>query len=280
MKLLDETNVPSGWAEVTLSAFHEPDAGLDRIYELAGRDQWTVAALDWSAVELSSCPLAIRQAAADVFAQIHYGELTALMTASRMMDRLPQGAARLVCASQINDEARHVRFFANLMGRLGCEGRLRPAVRALMNEVYEADTPEAMMLGMQILIEGVAHSFFHEGARMFSDVRMEGPLFDAVRTVMVDWLPRLLGRDESRHIAFGIHYLRACLPGLGAERRAALERHVERWGEVVYDMASDPNIIDDAGVDGGRIGARCVADINLRLAQVGVETRIREPDCR
>jgi hypothetical protein len=277
MKLLDDTSVATDWAELTLSAFHEPDAALDRIYELAGRDQWTVGELDWSAVELSACPLFIRQAAADVFAQIHYGELTALMTASRMMDRLPAGPARLVCASQINDEARHVRFFANLMHRLGCEGRLRPSVRALMNEVYEADTPEAMMLGMQILIEGVAHSFFHEGARIFSELPMQGPLFEAVRTVMVDWLPHLLGRDESRHIAFGIHYLRARLPELGAAQRASLERHVERWGAAVHDMAADPDVVYAAGVDGARIGQRCVADLNLRLSQVGVETRIRVP---
>lgn len=106
---------------------------------------------------------------------------------------------------------------------------------------------------------------------------MEGPLFDAIRTVMVDWLPRLLGRDESRHIAFGVHYLRARLPELGRERRDALERQVERWGAVVHDMASDPDIVYDAGVDGARIGARCVADINLRLAQVGVAARLREP---
>jgi hypothetical protein len=98
---------------------------------------------------------------------------------------------------------------------------------------------------------------------------------DRIRTVVVDWLPRLLGRDESRHIAFGIHYLRTCLPGLGAERRAALERNLERWGAAVHDMASDPDVIYDAGVAGARIGTRCIADINLRLAQVGMEAPIR-----
>jgi hypothetical protein len=42
-------------------------------------------------------------------------------------------------------------------------------------------------------------------------------------------------------------------------------------------MASDPDIIHDVGVDGGRVGTRCVTDLNLRLAQVGMETRIRVP---
>ena len=276
MKLLDQTDGPSDWADLTAQAFHEPDAALDRLYEIACRDQWTVAGLDWSAVELAAFPLPLRQAAADLFAQLHYGELTAMMGASRMMDRLPSSAARLVCATQVNDEARHVRFFANLIGRLGCAGRVRPTVRQLMGEVYEADTAEATMLGMQILIEGVAHSLFQEGARLFADFPGQGPLFDAVRTVAVDWLPRLLARDESRHIAFGLHYLRARLPALSAGQRAALERRVERWGEMVHEMAADPDLIDGVGMDGGRLGARCLVDINLRLSQVGLETRIRE----
>lgn len=276
MKLSDETCRASDWAELAPAAFHEPDTALDRLYEIACRDQWTVAGLDWSALDLAVFPLSFRQAAADLFAQLEYGELAAMMAASRMIDRLPSGAARLVCATQVNDEARHVRFFANLIGRLGCAGRVRPSVRQLMAEVYEADTPEATMLGMQILIEGVAHSFFLEGARLFAEFPALGPPFDAVKTVITDWLPRLLGRDESRHIAFGLHFLRARLPGLGASERAALERKVERWGEMVYEMASDPDVIDGVGVDGKRFGARCMVDLNLRLAQAGMETRIRE----
>lgn len=275
MKLHDETDRSSDWAYLAQSAFQAPDAALDRLYEMACRDQWTVAGLDWSALDLMMFPLSFRQAAADLFAQLQYGELTAMMAASRMMDRLPAGAARLMCATQVNDEARHVRFFANLVGRLGCEGRVRPSVHKLMAEVYEADTPEATMLGMQILIEGVAHSFFQEGARLFAELPALGPRFDAVKTVITDWLPRLLGRDESRHIAFGLHFLRARLPELAPAERAGLERKVERWGEMVHDMAVDPDVIDAVGVDGKRLGARCVADLNLRLAQAGVETRIR-----
>jgi hypothetical protein len=279
MKLHDPDHLssdPGAWADLTLAAFGEPDEALDRLYEIASRDQWTIAELDWSGLELTAFPLPFRQAAADLFAQLQYGELAAMMAASRMIDRLPPGPARLVCATQVADEARHVRFFANLVGRLGCEGRVRPSVQALMGEVHAADTPEATMLGMQILIEGVAHSFFQEGARLFAELPVVGPPFDAIRTVIVDWLPRLLARDESRHIAFGLHYLRTRLPALDAGRRAALERKVERWGAMVHDMAADPEVIDGVGVDGLRFGARCVQDLNLRLAQAGVATRIPE----
>ena len=257
-----------------ISAFHSPDTALERLYEVACRDQWTVAGLDWSAIELGALPQPIRQAAADVFAQLHYGELAAMLGASRMMDKLPAGPFRLVCATQVNDEARHVRFFANLIGRLGCTGRVRQSVQQIMNEVHGADTPEATMLGIQILIEGVAHSFFQECARFFDDVRAEGPLFTAVRTVVVDWLPGLLARDESRHIALGLHYLKARVPQLDARARAALEYKVEHWGEMVHDMARGSDILDCVGVDERRLVTRCVADLNVRLGQVGLETRI------
>lgn len=258
-------------------AFARPDPHLDRLYELAARDHWTVGGLDWASIDLSAVPLPIRQAGAHLFAQLEFGELTAMMCAARMMDRLESPAARLVCATQVNDEARHARFFANLVARLGCEGQVRASTERLMREVYECDTAEGMMLGMQILIEGVAHSFFMEGARVFEAIEIEGelpPAFRAVRTVVGEWLPTLLARDESRHISFGLAYLRERLPELDRTRRHALEEKVAAWGEMVLESARDPDLIDAVGIDGIPLTRRCVEDLNLRLAQIGLETRI------
>ncbi|MCZ7685709.1 MAG: ferritin-like domain-containing protein [Sandaracinaceae bacterium] len=158
----------ASWRELADDALARPEAHLERLYELAARDQWTVAGLDWSAIDLSLVPAPLRQTAADLFAQLHFGELTAMSAAARLMAHLDDPAARLVCATQINDEARHARFFANLIARLGCEGRVRPSTEAMMREVAEHETPEGTMLGMQLLIEGAAHSLFLEGARAMS----------------------------------------------------------------------------------------------------------------
>lgn len=265
----------ASWRELADDALARPEAHLERLYELAARDQWTVAGLDWSAIDLSLVPAPLRQTAADLFAQLHFGELTAMSAAARLMAHLDDPAARLVCATQINDEARHARFFANLIARLGCEGRVRPSTEAMMREVAEHETPEGTMLGMQLLIEGAAHSLFLEGARAMS--ALEGPLppqLAAARTVVCEWLPVLLGRDESRHIAFGLAYLRARVPALDGPRRDALEALVARWGAMLLESAREPDLIDGVGLDGLRLGARCVEDLNLRLAQIGLSTRI------
>ena len=139
-------NLTGDWSNACAKALDEPDRHFERLFELAERDQWTVAGLSWSEVDLSVFPLALRQTAADLMAQLQYGELTAMHCAAKLIDALPTRAARLAGASQVNDEARHVRFFANLQSRLGCEGRVRPAVLDLMASVQDAPTPQEMML--------------------------------------------------------------------------------------------------------------------------------------
>ncbi len=262
------------------AALERPDAHLERLYDMAARDQWTIAGLDWSAVELDLLPEPLRRVAADLFAQVHHGELTAMSTAARMMDRLERPSARLVCATQVADEARHARFFENLLSRLGHPGEVRPSVRALMREVDAQETPEGAMLGMQIVIEGVAHSLFSAGARLFAELGDQGALPPAVRAAKIvvgEWLPMLLGRDESRHIAFGIAYLRERIPALDRARRDAMEVSVHRWGALVLEAARDPDLLDGVGVDGRALSARCIEDLNLRLAQVGLEARLPPP---
>lgn len=267
----------ASWRALADDALARPEGHLDRLYDLAARDQWTVAGLDWSSIDLLAIPEPIRQTAADLFAQLHFGELTAMSSAARLMAHLDDPSARLVCATQINDEARHARFFESLIARLGCEGRVRPSTEAMMREILECDTPEGTMLGMQLLIEGAAHSLFLEGARAMSALELGGelpPSLRAAKTIVCEWLPVLLGRDESRHIAFGLAYLRARVPALDLARRDALEESIARWGEMLLGSAREPDLIDGVGLDGLRISARCVEDLNLRLAQIGLSTRI------
>jgi hypothetical protein len=250
---------------------------FERLCELAARDQWRLEDLDWYTLDVSGLPEEFRQTAADGFAQLQWGERTAQHAAARLVELLPEGPARAFLVTQRTDEARHVAFFERVMEVLGCEGRVRPSVQRLMREVQEADTPEALVLGMQILIEGVAHSLFQEAARVVNgfeaDEGLEGPL-QALKKVMGEWMPRLLARDESRHIAFGIHYLRQRLPRLDGAARRQLEEKVSLWGEMVLEQARDPDLVYGIGIDGEAVCGQLIEDLNLRLGQVGLETRI------
>lgn len=253
------------------------DPHLERLCELAARDQWKLEELDWGSLDLMTLPESFRQTAADGFAQLLWGERTAQLAASRLLELLPAGPARAFIVTQQTDEARHVAFFERLIHLLGCEGRTRPSVQRLMREVQEAETPEALMLGMQILIEGIAHSLFLEAARVvdaFGEVdELDRPL-QALRTVIVDWMPRLLGRDESRHIAFGLHALRQRIPRLDRATRLRLEEKVALWGGMVLEQARDPDLVYGVGVDGDAVCERLIDDLNLRIGQIGLETRI------
>src|SRR5262245_11883467 len=96
---------------------------LERLRELALRDQWSLDALDIGSLDVSSLPEPFRQAGADAFAQLHWGERTALLAARRLCELLPAGRERAFVQTQLQDEARHVAFFEQVIARLGCEGR-------------------------------------------------------------------------------------------------------------------------------------------------------------
>src|SRR5262245_45856068 len=183
------------------------EEGFRRLCDIANRDQWRLADLDWSGLDMSALPEFFRQTVADAFAQLRWGEQTAQRGATRLAALLPEGWARRFVLTQVVDEERHVAFFERVIGLFGCAGRVRPSVERLMGEVQSADTPEALMLGMQILIEGVGHSLFTEAASLVNEpeagaaleaLGLDGPL-RKVRVVVGDWMPRLLARDESRH---------------------------------------------------------------------------------
>lgn len=251
------------------------DAAYERLCELARRDAWRLEELPWHELDVSDAPEELRQVAADAIAQLHWGERTAHLAAQRVARLLPEGAARRFALTQVEDEARHVAFFGKLMDVVGCEGRVRESVRALMAQVEAADTPELLLAGMQILIEGVAHALFVELSRVAKDAgELEGAFASSMLRVVGDWMPRLLGRDESRHIAFGLACLEERIPKLDAGARAALEARAADWGRQVRAQAEDPDLLFGLGVDGATLCARLIDDLNLRLAQVGLTTRI------
>lgn len=250
---------------------------LERLRELAVRDQWSLSDLDWTGVELPSLPADFRQAAADAFAQLYWGERTAELAATKLAGLLQPAAARALCELQSRDEARHAAFFEQVIARLGCQGRVRPSTERLMSEVQQAESPEAMVLGMQILIEGVAHSLFSQAGRLFEVLDRSGAMEGSQRAtwrVVAEWMPGLLARDESRHIAFGVHFLRERLPELGPRGRGRLEEKLATWGAWVLESARDPDLLLGVGVDGDALCGPLVEDLNLRIAQVGLQSRL------
>ncbi len=253
---------------------------LERLCELAARDQWKLDDLAWDTLDVHTLPEVFRQTAAECFVQLRRGERTAEHTAAQLLEFLPEGPERTFVMTQRIDEARHVAFFDRLIQLLGCEPPVRDSVEQLMTEVEAADSPEALVLGMQIFIESVGQSLFLAGSRAMSaleangGVELDGGPIWSLKTVLRDWMPRLLGRDESRHIAFGLHFLRQQIPQLEPTARQKLENTVAYWGRALIEPVRDPDLINAIGGDGEAVCRQLIDDLNLRLAQVGLDTRI------
>jgi hypothetical protein len=250
-------------------AFEDPDRCLERLYALSQRQRWSDVDVPWAQLRFDDVPEAIRHGVADLLTQVLYGELAALLCAARLVQELPELDGKLVCATQVADEAKHVRWFVQLLRQLDRPGRVRPLTLMLMHDVYAAPTTEEVVAGMQVLVEGMAHSSFAEGRAMLAEAPPS-----SLRAVVEEWLVATVAADERRHVAFGTAWLRARVPALPEERRAALEASLQRWGRLLTDTATEPDLFTDHGLPWNRFAARCVADYNARLQRCRLDYRL------
>lgn len=275
--LTNNSELNRTWSKLSLDSFNNPDAHLTRLWDMAARDSWSNSDMNWDSVDLSSLPSDIKQGVSDMLTQLHYGEVTALLCSARLVQHAPSLSAQLFSSSQVNDEARHVQWFSHLMNNLDCMGEVRSSVAEFMTDIYECESIDGLIIGMHILVEGMAHSFFMEGARLFNQL---GPIaklsksYRSAQKVLGEWLPNYLGRDESRHIAYGVQFLQQRLPNLTAKERDALEARIDHWGKMFVNAAIDPKLVLVSGMDGFQVADRCIKTINLRLASIGLHTRI------
>lgn len=275
--LTQKSGLDRAWAEGISRVFPEPDNYLERLCGLAEKEQNLTRAMDWDTVNLKNIPLSMRQGAANMFAQFHYGETMGILCVSRMIDLCPSGPVKRCFESQAIDEARHVKWLTLLMRKLECEGEINTVSEQLMTEIHQADTLEKLVIGIHVFIEGLAHSYCMEGARAFSGkpgLKAISSAYRSASKVAGDWLPNFIGRDESRHIAFGNYFLGRILPELTPARRNALEHFTERLGLIIVEGVRHPGLVFAPDLDGRSVGARSLEKLNRQLAGLGIEARI------
>jgi hypothetical protein len=130
--------------------------------------------------------------------QFLHGEQGALMVASKLVAVSPQYEAKLYAASQVFDEARHVEAFERYVKRCGELSAPTSLLVKLLELTLGADHWTKMMVGMQVIVEGVALAAFHNFQKTATDPTLKELL-------------GLVIRDESRHVAFGQAYLRLAI---------------------------------------------------------------------
>ncbi|MCC7534842.1 MAG: ferritin-like domain-containing protein [Deltaproteobacteria bacterium] len=208
---------------------------LEELYVKAKREQWNAdVALDWSRVVdpagrildpermaflrmdffkgLSKSQMDGFNArySAWVLSQLLHGEQGALMVAGQLVSAVPDYEAKLYVASQAMDEARHVEVFARYIRRLDRIYPVQPILRGILDRIMSSPFWQAKMVGMQVILEGLAlGSFINVRAATACDL-----LRDALAYVI---------KDEARHVAFGSLYLGRGIAEMHPDDRAVVE---------------------------------------------------------
>ena len=217
--------------------------------------------------------------------ELHAGEVCVTETLTPLIDHAPHPVQRMYLATQIADEARHVRFFedyvAAVSGPLVPDGdapftaSFDPALRRATLAVREQDgDPGAWYAGIvyyHVIAEGILAATTLRS--MLALLRSLGAL-PVLREGLVN-----VARDESRHMSFGFGCAReGVLEGHGDRIVAALMEAIPLAAEVIVGperhchapMLRPALLARAAQLTGGWDFARTKMRRNLRL--VGVAT--------
>jgi P-aminobenzoate N-oxygenase AurF len=214
---------------------YEPThAELESLYETAKKNQWNGSVdLDWSRPIGKEGPVLNTHMAfqgteffprltpeeqkeveirvsAWRLSQFLHGEQGALLVASQLVNPVPELDCKLYASTQVVDEGRHVEVFEKYVKRLHKIYPVDPLLKGLIDEILTSEHWELKLLGMQMLIEGLAIAAFNVMHKQTGDPTL-AQLLDYVL------------QDEGRHVNFGYFALKRSLPEMEGAKREMLE---------------------------------------------------------
>jgi len=165
---------------------------------------------------------------AQLLSQFLHGEQGALMTAACVTHSVPDATAKFYAATQTMDEARHVEVYSKYCDKIAMVYPMSPWLKALIDATLKSDRYEKVMIGMNMIVEGLALGAFNN---MYHSTTC--PLLKAITFNVM--------RDESRHVSFGHAYLGPVIAKLDeAEREDLAEFAFNAVNIIVQSMkASD-----------------------------------------
>jgi hypothetical protein len=218
---------------------------LESLYETAKKNQWNAStAIDWSRPVGKEGPvLNVHMAfqGTDFFerltdeqkkeveirvsawrlSQFLHGEQGSLLVCGQLVNSVPELDAKLYGATQVVDEGRHVEVFERYVKKLHKIYPVDPLLKGLVDEILASPSWELKLLGMQMLIEGLAIAAFNLMRQQTGD------------STLADLLEYVL-QDEGRHVNFGYFALKRAIPAMDPARRAELEEFALRACDAMY----------------------------------------------
>jgi 1,2-phenylacetyl-CoA epoxidase catalytic subunit len=177
------------------------------------------------------------------FSQLMHGEQGALMVSANLVRLLPSIEMKQAAASQTADEARHLAVFNRYAARLGEVHPPSASMRRVLEKIVSHHLWLAQLIGMQIVVEGMALATFLD---MRSTTNC--PLLKSMLDLVI--------KDEARHVAFGKIALRHHVDELNQDDLAALQAFTldlvqtfRKWGSEPEDMLNNACVMVSAGID-------------------------------
>ena len=217
-----------------------PDIAVRRLYAVARDSQWQLDdALDWAGLSRVRLPPAIRTAMGQIYGDVLFAESFGLELARRLSELAVRDWQRAFGEVQLGDERRHVEFFARVHAAVGTSDDVPEALLALRSELATSRDYHELLLHSQVL-ESAARELFVSNARdglaaLARGIRLPGS--DTIAALLRSISERI-GRDESRHLAFGTLSLRAHLQRMAPAERHALEDRAAVSARLMYASLS------------------------------------------
>jgi hypothetical protein len=146
---------------------------------------------------------------AQLLSQFLHGEQGALMTAACVTHSVPDTTAKLYAATQTMDEARHVEVYAKYCDKVAMVYPMTPWLKMLIDATLKSDRYEKVMIGMNMIVEGLALGAFNN-------------MYHATSCPLLKQLTFNVMRDESRHVSFGHVFLGPVIRNLDEAAREEL----------------------------------------------------------
>jgi len=155
-----------------------------------------------------------------IMSSILHGEQGALSLSASLTQILRDPGAMEYAANQTREEARHVTGFTNYIKlRWGTPLQSGSTIRGLLNEIVKSQAVYKKLVGMQMLIEGLAMGAFATLQRETND-----PLLRR--------LVHFTMSDEAFHHKFGKIWAERTIPKLSEEEH----EHVELWAAEAFKV--------------------------------------------
>ena len=166
---------------------------LETLYETAKKNQWNGStAIDWSRPVGTEGPVLNVQVAfagtnffsrltteeqkeveirvsAWRLTQFLHGEQGALVVCGQLVNSIPELDAKLYASTQVVDEGRHVEVFERYVKKLHKIYPVDPLLKAVLDEILATNLWELKLLGMQMIVEGLAIAAFNVMRRQTAD---------------------------------------------------------------------------------------------------------------